>query len=121
MTLNEAVTAAREGTLAGRSPDVLQEMLRCCFSSHDPQVKFAGMTILAEIESQKADSRHEAEIAEQQRLKAAVDSLTTGQTVLKESVDRLQTARRVDKAILIVTALGALGTLIGLFWMMWQK
>jgi hypothetical protein len=121
MTLNEAVTAAREGTLAGRSPEVLLEMLKCCFSSNDPQVKNAVVAILAEIESQKAHSRHQAEIAEQQRLKAAVDLLTTGQTVLKESVDRLQTARRVDKAILVVTALGALGTLIGLFLMMMQK
>jgi len=120
MTLNEAVTAAREGTLAGRSPEALQEMLKCCFSSNDPQVKNAVVAVLAEIESQKAHSRHQAEIAEQHRLKASVDSLAAGQTVLKESVDRLQTARLVDKAILIVTALGALGTLIGL-WLMLKK
>jgi hypothetical protein len=121
MTLNEAVTAAREGTLGSRSPAVLQEMLRCCFCSNEPQVKIAVMAILAEIEAQKALSRHQAEIAEQHRLKAAMDSLTNGQTILKESIDRLQTARRVDKAILIVTALGTLGTVIGLFWMMLQR
>ena len=117
---NDAITAAREGTLTGRSPEVLQDMLNSCVcylasNRGDPQASYAITAIHAEIESNQALARHQAAIAEQQRLRSAVDLLTTGQSVLKGSVDRLHRARCVDIAILIVGTIAAIATVILLF------
>jgi hypothetical protein len=114
---NDAITAAREGTLAGRSPEVLGDMLKSvvCYQAnnpHDVQAAYSIMAIRGELESREALARNQAVIAEQQRLKGSVDTLVSGQSVLKGSVDQLQKARCVDKAILIAGAIAALAGVI---------
>jgi hypothetical protein len=62
----------------------------------------------AVISLQQSAQSHQELIAEQQRLRSAVDSLTTGQSAVKQSVDRLAKPHRIVKWGLVVAILAAL-------------
>jgi hypothetical protein len=53
--------------------------------------------------------RHEQVVLEQQRLRGTVDTVSTGQSALKQTVDRIH---RIDVWILIAGAIAALAGLI---------
>lgn len=59
---------------------------------------------------------HQELIAEQQRLRSVVDSLATGQSDVKQSVDRLGRPKWIEWAILIATVIGLLISLAALLW-----
>ena len=94
MQPGDVTKAAREGTLRGRPPDELKDMLKsivCYQANHpnDPQAAYAIMAIRGELESLEISVRHQAMVEEQQRLRGSVDTLVSGQSTLKRSVDRL--------------------------------
>lgn len=115
MYLMEILKLKDEGYFAKPecSPEKLREMLKVCeqqeIGQMGLQARQCGQTIRDELSHREENRRHQAMVVEQQQLRSVVDSVASGQSAMKRTIDRIH---RIDVWILIAGAIAALAGLI---------